>query len=472
MLQSSLQAVVLAAGRSSRFTTSKTKLSHRLCGQELIAFPLQLLSELQIPTTLILGYQKELILPLIDQYMPSALWVEQKEQRGTGHAVLCTQSLWTADHILVLNGDVPLLEKSDIEALIEKHISSHATVSCIATYNADPSVKGYGRIIKDGSRIAIVEQREFTGNPAEQCLLNAGIYIFKRTFLEKTLPFLTTREDHHEIYITDLIEKANSLGEKIELIEVPFDHVRGVNTLHELWIVEHIKKSMLITTLMKQGVRFIAPQSVSIDIGVTIGQDSVIGYGAQLRGKTAIGSNVVVEPFCVVEDALIDTNAVVHSHSVITTSHLHRGVVVGPFAHIHKQSILEKGAVIGNFVEVSKSTIGERTKAKHLAYIGNARVGSEVTIGAGAITCNYNGVTKNVTTIEDKAFIGTNVSLVAPVTIGERALVAAGSTITKNVPADALAIAREPQTTKEQYAPLLKERYQRAAHKPSTEKVA
>ncbi|MBA2307628.1 bifunctional UDP-N-acetylglucosamine diphosphorylase/glucosamine-1-phosphate N-acetyltransferase GlmU [Candidatus Dependentiae bacterium] len=470
MLHSSLQALILAAGKSTRFSTARTKLSFPLCGQELLAFPLQLLGELKIPTTLILGYQKEVLLPLIERYMPSAQWIDQLEQKGTGHAVLCTKDTWHADHILVLNGDVPLLRLEDLKTLIQKHITTGAAISCIAAYNMDPSLKGYGRFISDETHVSIVEERDFKGDPAEHCRINAGIYLFKRTFLERALPSLTVHPTHGELYITDLIKKASDEGEHIELVDAPFEYVRGVNTLEELWIAEHIKKSQIVRSFLRQGVRFIAPESVAIDVDVTIGSDSCIGYGVQLRSGTMIGTNVTIDAFSVLDKALIGNNVVVKSHSVISSSTLHKQSVVGPFAHIHNQSILEEQSVVGNFVEVTKSSLGKGTKAKHLAYLGNAHIGSSVTMGAGSITCNYNGVTKHVTTINDNAFIGTNVSLIAPVTVGEGAVVAAGSTITVNVPAHALAIAREHQTNKEQYAPLLKERY-RTMSQPPSEKV-
>lgn len=472
MLQSSLQAIVLAAGKSSRFSTTKTKLSYMLCGQELLAFPLQLLKQLSIPTTVILGYQKELLIPLVETYYPGATWVEQQEQRGTGHAVRCTEKQWNADHILVLNGDVPLLRKQDLTALVDQHIKTGATISCIAAYNMDPSLKGYGRFVTKGKEVAIVEERDFTGDRSDYCRVNAGIYLFKRAFLEKTVPQLIPHPTHKELYITDLIQKASMHGEHIELVDAPFDYVRGVNTLQELWVAEHIKKSDMITTFLAQGVRFTAPQSVSLDVGVTIEPDSIIGYGVHLTGKTTIGSNVTIDAFSIVENATVKDNVHIRSHSVISSSILHAGSQVGPFAHIHKQSSIHEEAVIGNFVEISKSSVGPHTKAKHLAYIGTARVGSSVTIGAGAITCNYNGVTKNITTIERNSFIGSNVALIAPVIIKEGAIVAAGSTITKDVPADALAIERSPQIIKESYASLLKERYKQTISSLQEEKLS
>ncbi len=465
VLTEKLQAIILAAGKSSRFNTSLTKLSFTICGQEMIAYPLRLLSNLSIKSTLVVGYQKEVLLDIIKKYNYSCEYVEQSQQKGTGHAVLCSKESWAAENILILNADVPLLNEDHLISLIEKHSSSDATITFAAAYNADPSVTGYGRIIMEDGSLSIVEQRDFTGDPSSHCRLNAGIYLIKRSFLEAELPHLPASSSG-EFYITDLIKKASKAGERVEIVDLPFDYVRGVNTLKELWVAEHIKKSDIIAHWMNQGVRFAAPQSVHIDLNVTLDADSFIGYGVQLRNGTKIGCSVHIDAFSIIDNARIHDGAIIYSHSVVQNAEVHTASQIGPFAHIHKESVLYPQSVVGNFVEVSKSTIGLKTKAKHLAYIGNAEVGAHANIGAGTITCNYNGVSKHVTTIKDRAFVGVNTSLIAPVTIGEGAFIAAGSVITQDVPEDALAIARMEQINKEQYASKLKERYvQNQQHK-------
>lgn len=453
-----LQAILLAAGKSTRFHTSLTKLSFTICGQEMIAYPLRLLANLKIPTTMVVGYQKDVVLDIVKKYSYNIEYVEQEIQKGTGHAVLCTQHLWQADNILILNGDAPLLKEEFITQLIEHHSTTNATITFIAAHNADPSITGYGRVIQDNATISVIEQKDFKGDPSQYCRLNAGIYLIKRSFLEAELPQLPPSAQG-EIYITDLIKKASSTGKRVEIIDVPFDYVRGVNTLRELWIAEHIKKSDLILHWMGHGVRFAAPQSVHVDLEVVIGADSFIGYGVQLRNATRIGHNVHIDAFSIIDNALIHDGALVLSHSVIRNAEMHTASQVGPFAHVHKETVLHPQSVIGNFVEVTKSSIGLKTKAKHLAYIGNTNTGAHANIGAGTVTCNYNGFSKHTTTIKDNAFIGSNVTLIAPVTIGEGSYVAAGSVITKEVPAEALAIGRSHQTNKEHYAPTLKQRY-------------
>ena len=450
-----VRAILLAAGKSTRFGTSQTKLSFTLCGQELIAYPLQLLQDLSLKTTVVVGYQKETVINIIQAYRPDVDIVEQPTQKGTGDAVLCTRHLWDADDLLILNGDVPLLEKQQIETLIAQHLKTDATISLLAVPSSDPSRIGYGRIITTQGRTEIIEQRDFRGDLAEPCRLNAGIYLIKRSFLESRLPQLESHAQG-ELYITDLVKKASDAGKHIEILDVPFESVRGINTLKELAQAEQSKRASLIDYWMSKGVRFTDPQSVHIDLSVTIGPDTTIGFGVQLRNETHIGSQVRVDPFCILDNATIHTGSTLFSHSVISNAEVHTASQVGPFAHVHRGTILQAQTVIGNFVEVSKSTVGKKSKAKHLAYLGQAQIGERVNIGAGTITCNYNGVSKHITTIENSAFIGSNVSLIAPVTIGKEAVVAAGSTITENVPAHALAIARQRQTNKEQYTPRIK----------------
>ncbi len=458
------QAIVLAAGRSSRFNTSAIKLSFTLCGQEMIRYPLNVLKALKIKTLVVVGYQQEIIRGILDKYSYPVECVEQTIQKGTGHALLCTKPYWTEDTLLILNGDVPLITEAHIAELMKRHRSTDATISFIASYNADPSVIGYGRVIDNGEQVSIVEQREFTGDPARECRLNAGVYLIERAFLEDTLPSLETHPSG-EIFITDLIHKASEQKKKIEIVDIPFDHVRGINTLKELWVAERLMRSDIINSWMAQGVRFIAPESVVIDYDVTLSPDTVVGYGVQLLKGTQVGRKVTIDAFSVLDGAIIGDSAIIHSHSVISHASVHSMAQVGPFARVHQHSTLHAESVVGNFVEVSKTTLGHKSKAKHLTYLGQAQIGKEANIGAGTITCNYNGVSKHPTIIEDGAFIGSNSALLAPVTIGKDAIVAAGSTITESVPAQALAIARQRQTTKLHYAPLIKGKHAQAPDK-------
>ena len=297
-----LQAILLAAGKSSRFNTSLTKLSFTLCGQEMIAYPLSLLAEMTIPTTVVVGYQKEVVLDIVKKYSFQVDYVEQTLQKGTGHAVLCTQDYWNADTILILNGDAPLIQKEHLTALIEQHEASQATITFATACNPDPSVIGYGRVISDNNVISIVEQRDFKGDPEIHHRLNAGIYLIKRSFLENELPKLPA-SNHGEIYITDLIKKASEQGNRVEIVDVPFDYVRGVNTLKELWMAEHIKKSDIILSWMQKGVRFAAPQSVHIDLDVSLSATPTLAMVFSCAMQAVLAHNVHIDAFSIIDNA-------------------------------------------------------------------------------------------------------------------------------------------------------------------------
>lgn len=457
-----IQALILAAGKSSRFNTTASKLTFTLCGQEMIVYPVQALDDLAIPATIILGYQKEQIRTILDKYLfKNISYSEQTEQRGTGHAVLSTQKLWHADDILILNGDMPLITKEIIQELIKTHKESNATITFVTAHNPEATLGGYGRVIKENGTVAIIEARDFTQDPAEHCCINAGIYLIKRSFLEQELPSLEFNRSSGELYITDLIKQACNKKQIVETVNADFNLIRGVNTLKELWIAEHIKRSEIINHWMINGVRFMAPQTVAIDTQVQLASNTVIGSGVQLRGTTRIESGCTIDAFCVITNSTIGAESTVLSHSVIADSELGAHVQAGPFAHIHRQSILKDTSVIGNFVEVSKTVIGSQTKAKHLAYLGQSIIGESVTIGAGTVTCNYNSVSKNTTHIEDGVFVGSNSTLIAPVALSKNCFVAAGSTITQDVPEKALAIARNRQENKLDYAAKLKDRYKK-----------
>lgn len=461
--RANLQAVLLAAGKSTRFKTEQSKLVFPICGQEMILYPISLFQKMGIPTTIIVGYQKELIQECVSSKYPEVTYAEQTVQRGTGDAVLCSKPYWNAEHILIMNGDCPLVAEHVIEDLISKHLLNNAAISFVTSHNSDPTLQGYGRVIKEAGIIKVIEQKDFRGDPSLECCINAGIYLIKRQFLEKNLEHIQPNALTGEIYLPELIRMAAAQKLHVETIHVPFDYVRGVNTLKELWTAEHIKRSELVGHWMSQGVRFSAPQSVHLDLDVTIGSGSVIGSGAILLKGTRIGTHSFIDAFSVISNSIIHDNVTIFSHSVIHDSVIHSEAQVGPFAHIRNKSTVGISATIGNFVEMSASTMGHNSKAKHLSYLGTAQIGSNVNIGAGTITANFNGYTKNTTVIKDNASIGSNCSLVAPVTVGQEAMTAAGSTITNDVPDNALAIARSRQENKPDYADKIRAKCQSAS---------
>jgi bifunctional UDP-N-acetylglucosamine pyrophosphorylase/glucosamine-1-phosphate N-acetyltransferase len=453
-----LQAIVLAAGKASRFKTGRSKLLEPICGQPMGLYPIKLLETLHIPTTVVVGYQKEEVTQMITDHMHTPVtFITQQEQLGTGHAVASTKSTWQAHNILVLNGDVPLITPELIQSLYEAHQLTNATISLVTTHYPEASTS-YGRVIQKDGKVSIVEPKEFTGSPEEHPWINAGIYLFRKTFLEQYCSTPTQNNAQKEFYLVDLIHTASQLGQHVELLPASYDQVRGVNNFKELWAAETIKRSALISHWMEHGVRFSFAQNVHIDTDVSIGTGTQIGAGVQLRRGTTIGNNVIVGDYSIIEQSIIADNATIFPHSVISESTVEMHAQVGPFAHLRNKTTIGSHSAIGNFVEVKKSIIGSHTKAKHLSYLGDAHIGSNVNIGAGTITCNHNGATKNNTIIHDGAYIGSLNALVAPITIGKSAFTAAGSTITADVPAESLAIARSRQVNKEGYVRKLREK--------------
>lgn len=469
MTEHTMQAIVLAAGKSTRFNTGNTKLLEKICGQETVAFSTKLLEALKIPTTVVVGYQKELIQDVITKHHGDKVsFVVQQEQLGTGHALAYTRNTWNADHILIMNADAPLVTDAIIKQLYEKHVQSNAALSFVTAHNIDPSLTGYGRVIKHENGTKIIEARDYKGQESEHCCINAGIYLAKRSFLEKYIDKIEKSDVTQEFYITDLVNIADENKEAISTIVAPFDRIRGVNTLQELWATEQIKRGEIIRYWMHHGVRFAFAQNVYIDLSITIGAGTSIGCGVHLLGSTIIGKNCTIHDFSALYNTTVEDDAIIRSHCIIKKAHIGQQAEIGPFAHIKNNSIIGKQAIVGNFVEINNSSIGNRTKAKHLTYIGNTTVGNDVNIGAGTITCNYDGFSKHKTIIEDGAFVGSNNTIVAPVKIGEKSYTAAGSVITKDVPKDALGIGRSRQTNKDGYAQVLRERAKQRTEKKAT----
>jgi len=460
MFQHTIQAIILAAGKSSRFGTGANKLSTLLCGKPMVVYVADICKKLKIPMTFVVGYQHELISNLLTSHLSDELnFCLQTEPKGTGHALLCSQKYWDANYLLVMNGDMPLISEDIIKKLIKKQEETDAEIVFVTTYNADPAITGYGKVVTREGKITIIEAKDAVEDLKNEHCVNAGIYLLKRSCVEKLAEKLTPSSATGELYITEFIKLAGAAGYKVETVMGSFDYLRGINTLRELWIAEHIKRSQLIAHHMDHGVRFSMPHTTHVDCDVEIGAGTVIGAGVQLRAGTILGKNCTVDAFTVIEKSILHDTVKILSHTVISDSIIEEQAEVGPFAHIRNKVSVGKKSVIGNFVEVNKSTIGSSSKAKHLSYIGNGIVGNNVNIGAGTITVNYNGVIKQTTTILDGAQIGSNNSLIAPVTIGENSMTAAGSVITLDVPDNALAIARSHQINKPDYALKIKARH-------------
>ena len=419
----------------------------------MILYPTKMLEKLNINTSVIVGYRKAEIEQIITrQHKNKINFIEQAEQKGTAHALMCSQAAWNKDHILIMNADVPLVSAELIDKLWSQHLDNSASASFIAAHNLDPALDSYGRVIIENNLVKIIEAKDYkaqtkaTGKSQnEPCCINAGIYIFSKNFLNKTISEIQTSSVTGEFYITDLISIATQKGLTVEIVDAPIDQVRGINTLRELWIAEQIKQAEIINHWMTNGVRFQLAQTNCIDLNVAIGAGTVIGQGVHLLGHTDVAQNCKIEPFAIIENSTIDEHTTIKPFTIIKDSTVQKGSSVGPFANLNSNSIIEINSQIGNFVEIKASRIGAETELKGLSYIGSSHVGKEVTVGAGTVVCDHNGHHKANTIIEDCAYIGANNALIAPVIIGAQALTGAGSVITDNVLQGEVAIARARQ---------------------------
>lgn len=443
----SLAIIILAAGKGTRMKSDLAKVLHPLAGFPMLGLVLDVARGLQPNKLLVvIGFQKDLIR---EKFMaPDIDFVDQDEQLGTGHAVLmATPKLRDfRGPILILSGDVPLLKEGTLKDLIKFHLENQHTISLLTTRLERP--QGYGRVLRDdkGQILRIVEEKDL--QPGEELVteVNSGIYCVQADFLLSALPSLNDQNAQKEYYLPDIVKKALEERKKVgALFLADNSEVMGINTRQDLARASQILRERIAEQHMLAGVTLIDPQNTYIDYEVQIGRDTVIYPNCYLMGKTSLGQNCVVEPGCKITDTKIGNFVTIKASSVINESILEDRVEVGPFAHLRPQTVLKEGARIGNFVEVKKSIIGKGTKANHLSYIGDATLGERVNVGAGTITCNYDGKKKNPTYIEDEVFIGSNTALVAPIRIGQKALIGAGSTITKEVPAETMAVARAKQ---------------------------
>jgi bifunctional UDP-N-acetylglucosamine pyrophosphorylase/glucosamine-1-phosphate N-acetyltransferase len=397
--------------------------------------------------------------------------VLQEPQNGTGHALqVAKRAIGNAKYLVVLPGDAPLVRTETLRLLILKHKNGQAAATILTAVLADPS--GYGRILRKGGDTvaAIIEESQLTAEQKELNEINSSMYCFTSAKLWPALSEVRPNNKHREIYLTDAIAVLNAKGGTV-LAEIVADsrEMLGCNTRADLADVDHALREWKREELMLNGVTIQLPETVVVDPEVVVGEDTVIEPCVQLLGKTKIGMRCVVKTGCVVHDSVLSDDVVLEPHCVITTSRIDAQVIAGPFARMRPDSHVKRGAKIGNFVELKKSTVGEGSKVPHLSYIGDAKIGTKSNIGAGTITCNYDGFHKYPTLIGNKVFIGSDSALVAPVRVGNGAYVAAGSTITENVPADALGIARGRQVNKKNWVSK-KRREQAAAEKPKSKR--
>lgn len=445
-------AIILAAGKGTRMKSKLYKVLHPVSGQPMVEHIINRVSETnpdQIIT--IVGHGAEQVKAQLGERSEYAL---QAEQLGTGHAVLQAASFLQGKEgtTLVISGDTPLLTTETLNNLFEYHQGKNASATILTAQAEDPT--GYGRIIRDHIGIVekIVEQKDTTPEEALVQEINTGTYCFDNQALFEALNKVGTDNAQGEYYLTDIIEILKDAGKTVAAYQTEdFDESMGVNDRIALAKANELMRQRINKMHMVNGVSFVDPATTYIDAGVEIGSDTVIEAGVQLQGKTVIGSDCVIGAHSRIVDSVIEDHVVVE-HSVIEKSLVKSHADVGPFAHLRPKAEIGEGVHIGNFVEVKNAEIGKNTKVGHLTYVGDATLGEEINVGCGVVFVNYDGKNKYRTTIGDHSFIGSNANIIAPVEIAKNTSVAAGSTITEDIPEYAMAIARARQVNKEEYA--------------------
>ncbi len=451
-----ISVILLAAGKGTRMKSETVKVLHPIAGRPMLAYSLELACELDPREILVVvGFQADRVRQAFPETDSRVIWVLQPEQKGTADAVRCAlphlkQDLGT---VLIHYGDVPLLGKETLLALLDEHRRGASQLTFLTARLENPA--GYGRIVRDsaGTFLRIVEEADAA--PEEKALreVNTGITCVEILFLREALGRLRDDNAQKEFYLTDLAAYAVSRGLRVgSLVTEDAFRALGINTRKDLSEAERCIRRSICDTWMLAGVTIEDPRHTYIDAAVTLEPDVRIGPNCHLRGRTRVGRGSVIDTGAVITDSTIGNEVLIRPYSVIQESEIHDRAVVGPMAHLRPGTVLERGVRVGNFVEVKKSRLGERSKASHLTYLGDSDIGKDVNVGCGTITCNYDGVAKHRTIIEDEAFIGSDTQLVAPVRIGRGAYVGSGSTITRDVPPESLAVSRARQKVIEGWA--------------------
>jgi bifunctional UDP-N-acetylglucosamine pyrophosphorylase/glucosamine-1-phosphate N-acetyltransferase len=453
MAGQSVAAVVLAAGKGTRMKSERAKVLHPVCGRPLAYWPIRAALEAgAAKVVVVVGHQASEVRAALTEAFPSGrlVFAVQKEQRGTAHAVRCARAALAghAGEILILCGDAPLVQAETLLRLRTEKARAVAALSLLTMRLPDPT--GYGRVVRDGAGrpARIVEEKD--ADPATRKIdeANAGFYCVDATFLWSALAKVKPLNAQRELYLTDLLALAVDEEQGAVAVETEAAEAAGVNDHVELSRVARILNRRIAHALMRAGVAIEDPERVDLDEGVAVGAETVIEPGVRLRGKTRIGSGVVVGQGSVLTDARIADGVVIRPYTVVDDATVGRGAIVGPFARLRPGTELAEETHVGNFVETKKTRLGKGSKANHLSYLGDAVIGAGVNVGAGTITCNYDGEKKHVTTLGDGVFVGSDTTLVAPVSVGKGAYIGAGSCITENVPAGALALGRGRQVVK------------------------
>jgi bifunctional UDP-N-acetylglucosamine pyrophosphorylase/glucosamine-1-phosphate N-acetyltransferase len=453
MLKNNITAIILAAGQGTRMKSSQPKVLHQILGRPMIACLLDTLKEVGVADiVVVVGHQAEAVRDALKDY--EVRFVIQEPQLGTGHAVQVAMPAvpTEAGIVVVLCGDAPLISGESIAALQRLHERTGAAVT-VQTIEL-PDGAHYGRVVRDeqGRVVAVVQAKDYRDRPDLLAIqeINTGAYCFDASFLRDGLTKIPKSPVTGEIYLTDLIHIARQQGRAVEaLVDPDWEALLGINSRAELAGATRTVKRRINARHLDQGVTLVDPEVTYIESSVRIGKDTIIYPNVYLQGKTVIGEDCLIETSVKIVDSILENDVHIKMGCVITQSRIGAGVDIGPCAHLRPLSDLRAGVHVGNFVEVKKSVLHEGVKAGHLTYLGDADIGAGANVGAGTITCNYDGEKKHPTVIGEGAFIGSNTALVAPVTVGAGAYIGAGSTITKEVPPGKLAIARARQVNLE-----------------------
>ena len=444
-----IHTIILAAGKGTRMNTNLPKVMQPLGGHTLISHVIKTAKKNSKNITVVVGHQKDLLKEHIASIDSNIQTADQDDQLGTAHAVKAAAHLIKEDErVLVLYGDVPLISHKTIEALIK----SGQECTLLAMKLADPT--GYGRIVTNEQNLAlrIIEQKDASEDERKIQDVFTGILLIDGGLLRSALDEINNQNAANEYYLTDLVEILSTKGVKINCIQADQTEVLGANNKYELHELESILRKMSAEKLLEQGITLLDATRVDVRGEVEAGKDCSVDVNVIFEGKVSLGENVTIKSNVVLQDVSIGDNSIVESFSHLSSATVGSNCSIGPYARLREGSEIGDNAKIGNFVETKKTKLGDGAKANHLAYLGDAEIGDKTNIGAGTITCNYDGTNKHKTTIGEESFIGTNSSLVAPVNIGKGAYVGAGSVITKDVPDEALAVGRGKQVTKEDWA--------------------
>lgn len=453
---SALAVVIMAAGKGTRLKSKRPKVLHEIGGKPLLAHVIAAASGVVEPHNIyvVIGHEAERVREAVAA--TGVRFVEQPEQRGTGHAIQCArQAIAGYSNILVLSGDVPLIRHETIEELWRFHHAEKAAMTILTAVPKDPT--GYGRVVRTASGQpeveAIVEQKALAADQHNIGEINSGIYAFQAAPLFAHIDKLTADNAHAELYLTDMAGLLRAAGERVVATQAASSaEVLGANTIAELVALDAALRAGNARRLMAAGVTIFRPETSVIDIGVEVAPDTVIEPFVQLLGNTRIGSDCVIRSYTVIENCTIGDRVQVNQNCVLADSSIADGAKIGPFARSRPGSEIGEDVHIGNFVETKKTRLGKGAKANHFAYLGDSEIGARTNVGAGTIICNYDGVHKHQTHIGEGVFVGSNSTLVAPLTVEDGAYIGAASCITRNVPADSLAVGRARQVTKEGWA--------------------